>query len=365
MTVSAPDPLESLPKIELHLHLEGSIRPPTASELAARRGQEHVSPAAFTDFDGFLRAFLAGLDLLQTADDFALATERLADELAAQSVMYAEVTTTPFNHHRRGVSMKAYAEGLNEGRRRARGKGIEIGWVLDIPRELEPPGEGFTAGFLLGNDAPDGVVGIGLGGPEPGYPAQLFVDSFARVRAAGLASLPHAGETTGAKSVWVALRDLGAHRIGHGVRSTDDPTLVDHLAATRVPLEISLTSNVCTGVVASSNDHPLPELVAAGVAVSINTDDPAYFFTTLSDELRLAQELAGWSTADVADLQASTLDQSFAPDDVRRRFREALGEWAETSNVGRAGRYAGQAELARSPLAEDDSCGEDRHDHRQ
>ena len=327
--MTAADRIATMPKVEQHLHLEGSIRPATARRLAERHGasfQESTEPE-FTDFDGFLRAFLAGLELLRDPEDFADITERLAAELAEQNVRYAEVTSTPFNHHRRGITMDAYTEGLNEGRMRASELGVRIGWILDIPRELEPPSDGFTADYLLGPFAPDGVVGIGLGGPEAGWPAAPFRRSFERVTSAGLAALPHAGETDGAASVWSAVRDLGAQRIGHGIRSSEDPALLAYLRDHRIPLELSITSNVCTGVVATLDAHPIRALVDAGVAVTINTDDPAYFYTTLTKEIGLAASRHGFTLDELADLQGTAIDSSFADRETVVAFRQELDAW--------------------------------------
>ena len=283
-----------LPKVELHLHLEGSLRPATMFALARRHGfdlgvdseQALTARYRYRSFDDFLRLFMQGLEVLQDADDFAAVTVALAAELSAQNVRYAEVTTTPFNHHRRGIAMGEYASGLNEGRRRARAEHkVELGWICDIPRELEDPNLGFTADFLTGPHAPDGAVAIGLGGPEVGFPPELFEASFRRVKASGLGSVPHAGETVGPESVWGAVRSLRADRIGHGVRSVEDERLVAHLAEAAIPLEVSMTSNVLLGVVPSIEEHPVRLLLDSGVLISLNTDDPAYFDTDLTREL--------------------------------------------------------------------------------
>lgn len=324
--------ISAMPKAEQHLHLEGSIRPGITADLARRHGVEIPDSGVntFTDFDGFLTAFLAGLDLLRTAGDFADITVALASELAAQNVVYAEVTTTPFNHHRRGIDMTQYRQGLDEGRTAARKLGVDIGWILDIPRELEPPDTEFTANFILSDGCPEGVVGIGLGGPEVGWPAGPFDVSFSRVRAAGLASLPHAGETEGPDSVWEAIRALGADRIGHGVRSIDDPLLVEYLAEQRIPLEVSMTSNVCTGVAASIEEHPIRRLSEQGVIVTINTDDPAYFFTDLTTELIQAHEIQGFSVDELAGMQQAAIATSYCSNETRTRFDTAMADWSRT-----------------------------------
>ena len=291
------DLVAGLPKCELHLHFEGSLRPDTMRALAARHGtpihQDLGSAYEFGSFDEFVRLFMLGLSLLRDAEDFCAATVALAAELASQNVRYAEVTSTAFSHVRRGVPVEEYVAGLDEGRRRAAAMGVQLAWIIDIPRSLEPPDSGFTADLLLSGRAPSGTVGIGLGGPEVDYPPSLYEPSFRRAKAAGLLSLPHAGETTGADSVWQALDLLGADRIGHGVRCLEDPRLVDHLAATGVPLEVCITSNVLLGVATSVEEHPIRRLREAGVRLSVNTDDPGYFSTTLTDELALAADLLG------------------------------------------------------------------------
>ena len=313
------DVIAALPKSELHVHLEGSLRPATLRTLADRHGTplppDLAAAYRFGSFDAFVRLFMLGLSLLQDAQDFCDATVALATELAGQQVRYAEVTSTAHSHVTRGVPVEEYVAGLDEGRRRAAALGVELAWVIDIPRSLEAPESGFTADLLLSGHAPDGVVGIGLGGPEVGFPPRLYADSFRRAKAAGLLSLPHAGETAGADAVWEALDLLGADRIGHGVRCLEDPRLVDRLAATGTPLEVCITSNVLLGVAPSVAEHPLRRLWEAGVRFSVNTDDPGYFSTTLVDELALAADLLGLGAGEIVGLleegfRGSALDES-------------------------------------------------------
>jgi len=321
------DDIAALPKVELHLHLEGSLRPATMLSLAERHdfdlgadsAEELTAQYQFGSFDAFLRLFMQGLEVLKDGEDFTTATVELAKELAAQNVRYAEVTTTPYNHHRRGIAMAEYVSGLNEGRRRAReDHGVELGWICDIPRELEDPDLGFTVELITGPEAPDGVVALGLGGPEVGFPAELFAGSFARAKAAGLGSVPHAGETVGPESVWGAIRALGADRIGHGVRSVEDPELLGYLVEHAVPLEVSMTSNVLLSVSPSIEDHQIRALLDAGVTVTLNTDDPAYFSTDLNRELQLAHDVHGLSVDELRQMQRVAAEASFAAPDVKR-----------------------------------------------
>jgi aminodeoxyfutalosine deaminase len=325
--------LAALPKVELHLHLEGSLRPATLFRLAERNGvdvgatsaEELAERYSFDSFDDFAALFFAGLSVLRTAEDFTDAVVALASELAEQNVRYAEVTTTPINHHRRGVPLQEYRDGLDEGRRRARDEfGVELGWVCDISRETEDPAAEFTVGFLLGRQAPDGVVGLGLGGVEAGFPPELFASSFARARANGLAALPHAGETVGAESIWGAVRTLGAARIGHGIHCLEDPALVDYLGTHQIPLEIAITSNARLKLVDGVQAHPVTTLLDAGLIVTLNTDDPAYFQTTLTDELALAHRVHGLSREVLLALQLAALDASYAGSATKTRIRTAL-----------------------------------------
>jgi aminodeoxyfutalosine deaminase len=336
MQSSIVDPILSLPKVELHLHLEGSLRPATLARLAARHGVdlgaagEHELEARyeFGSFDRFLELFLLGLSLLRDSTDVADAVAALAAELAVQNVRYAEVTTTPYNYEVRGVPMAEYVDGLAEGRRRAREEsGVELAWICDIPRELGPAAGDFTADFLTGPSAPEHAVAVGLGGPEPGFPPEPFAGPFDRAAAVGLHRVPHAGETEGPASIRGALDVLRGERIGHGVRCIEDADLLARLVDEQIPLEVSVTSNVCCGVVPDVASHPIRRLLDAGAFVTVNTDDPAYFRTTLVDELRLVRDVHQVDLDGLARLQTRALDASFAPAEVKRLVRRELEAW--------------------------------------
>ena len=332
--------LVDLPKLELHLHLEGSMSVDTVKSLTARHSAD-PSPVwpdgmpdafSFVDFPDFGRQFFFGLSLLRSPEDLAIITDDLAATLAGQNVRYAEVTTTAYTHflERSGnrLSETEYRDGLNEGRRRAAARGVEIGWVVDIPRDLEMPDSTITIDYLEGPNTPDGLVGIGLGGYEVGFPAAPYAEQFARGRAIGLRSVPHAGETEGADSVRSAIDDLGAVRIGHGVRCLEDPALVSRLVDEGIMLEVSLTSNALIGVTTGIADHPLLELLDAGVRVCLNTDDPGWFDTDLVTELTLASEHFGIDENRHLALQRDALDASFASDAIKSAVRAELDAFA-------------------------------------
>ncbi|MHB8505226.1 MAG: adenosine deaminase family protein [Acidimicrobiales bacterium] len=225
----------------------------------------------FTSFEHFITVYAALNALVTTGADIADLVAGAAYELAAQHVRYAEMTVTPYSHVAAGIAYPEVLEGLAEGRRRARAAGVTLAWIYDIPGECGADAADSTAAFAT-EHPPDGLVAFGLGGVERGVERAAFAGAFGRARAAGLRSVPHAGEADGPASVWAALNALGADRIGHGIRSIEDPDLMAHLVEHQVPLEVCPSSNVCTGVVASLGDHPIEQLMHAGVAVTVNSD---------------------------------------------------------------------------------------------
>lgn len=324
--------IDRLPKAELHVHLEGSIPPELALRLAHRHGRTLPGMAAgaeglrqhyrFADFQEFLRMYLAISGCLVEAADFCAIAVALAQSLAAQRVVYAEVTFTAMTHVARGVDPAAMLDGLAEGRERARCEfGVELAWVFDIVRVQRDRAEPTLALALRGQR--DGVIGLGFAGPESAeYPIEPFAPIFARARAAGLHALPHAGEMAGPQSIWDALRHLGAERIGHGVRAVDDPALLAYLVERQIPLEVCPTSNLGIGLYPSLEAHPLPQLLRAGVALSLASDDPPMFATTLVEEYRRCARAYGWDAAQVRALAAASIEHSFLPESRKQALRE-------------------------------------------
>jgi adenosine deaminase len=343
--------LRAAPKAELHVHLEGAIQPATLLALARRNGV--ALPAAdeaglrrlfaYRDFAHFVELFVLATRCLRTVADYETIVYELGAELARQHVRYAEVTFSPSTHRALGVPHDTYFAGLTRGRARARADfGVELNWIFDIVRAVADPtrlaayADYVTDVAIEGRR--DGVVALGLGGAEAGAPPEPFAPWFDRARAAGLRSAPHAGEHAGPESVWGALRALGAERIGHGVRAIEDRALVAHLAEQAIPLEISPTSNIRLGVYPDYAAHPLRRLHEAGVAITVNSDDPPLFNTTLSDEVAT---LAGPFGLDVASCDAILLNavrHSFLPDERRwaleTSFRAALAALKATHLEG-------------------------------
>lgn len=321
--------IAGLPKVELHVHHVGSASPRIVAELAARHEGRSPVPAdpaaladyfAFRDFAHFVEVYLSVVDLIRDQEDVWLLTHEVARELARQQVRYAELTITPYSHVNRGIPAPAFCEAIEDARKRAAADfGIELRWCFDIPGEAGLPAAEETLRISL-DERPDGLISFGLGGPEVGVPRPQFKPYFDQARAAGLRSVPHAGETTGPQTVWDALRDLAAERIGHGIAAAEDPKLLEFLAERQIALEVCPTSNVRTRAVPRIEEHPMPRLVEAGVLVTINSDDPPMFGTTLNDEYAVAARLLGLGPQGVAALARNAVVASFLDPASKQRI---------------------------------------------
>jgi aminodeoxyfutalosine deaminase len=326
------DFIAGLPKAELHVHHVGSASPRIVAELAERHPAAGVPTDpdelreffAFRDFAHFIDVYLSVVDLIRTPEDVRMLTYEVARDMSVgQRLRYAELTCTPYTSVVRGIPIEAYTEAIEDARVAAeRDFGLVMRWIYDIPGESGIPAAEATVSYAL-DHAPDALVGFGLGGPEIGVPRPQFQPHFDAARAAGLRSVPHAGETTGPETVWDAVRLLGAERIGHGTSSAADPALLAHLADAGIVLEVCPTSNIATRAVTTMDEHPLRTFVEAGVPVTINSDDPPMFGTTLNGEYAVAADLLGLDEDGVADLARSAVRASFAPADVQARI---LGE---------------------------------------
>ncbi|QOC92665.1 adenosine deaminase [Micromonospora craniellae] len=325
--------IAGLPKVELHVHHVGSASPRIVAELAARHEGRTPVPAdpdlladyfVFRDFAHFIELYLSVVDLIRDQEDVWILTHEVARELARQQVRYAELTVTPYSHVSRGIPAPAFCEAIEDARKRAAADfGIELRWCFDIPGEAGLPAAEETLRISL-DERPDGLVSFGLGGPEIGVPRPQFKPYFDQARAAGLHSVPHAGETTGPQTVWDALRELRAERIGHGISAAQDPELLAYLAERQIAMEVCPTSNVRTRAVAAIEEHPLPALVEAGLLVTINSDDPPMFGTTLDDEYAVAARLLDAGPEQVAALARNAVTASFGDPAGKQRIAEEI-----------------------------------------
>ncbi|MGD2207314.1 MAG: adenosine deaminase, partial [Anaerolineae bacterium] len=335
--MSLHDFINEMPKVELHVHLEGSIRPDSLLALAERN---HVSLPArdlqglrefyhFTDFDHFIQVYLAVSRCLKTVADYSLIAYEFGADMARQNIRYAEVTFTPHtNVVNTGLPFDEILAGLNDGRARAQADlGVEFRWVLDIVRD-NPETRHQVAGWAV-RALDRGVVGLGLGGTEKDHPPERFADAFAMAREAGLHSVPHAGEVVGPESVWGAIRALKAERIGHGVRSVEDPALLSYLREQRLPLEVCPTSNLCLGTYPSYEEHPIRRLWEQGVYVTVSSDDPPMFNTDLVREYQALADHLDVSAAELERLGLNALRASFMADTEKASLERAfLSEFA-------------------------------------
>ncbi|MGW0120904.1 adenosine deaminase [Streptomyces sp. NPDC003327] len=313
--------IAGLPKAELHVHHVGSASPRIVAELAARHPDSKVptDPEAladyftFTDFAHFIQVYLSVVDLVRTPEDVRLLTFEVARDMARQNIRYAELTITPYSSTRRGIDEQAFMAAIEDARKSAEAEfGTVLRWCFDIPGEAGLVSAEETARLATTDGLrPEGLVSFGLGGPEIGVPRPQFKPFFDLARAAGLHSVPHAGETTGPGTVWDAIRDLGAERIGHGTSSVQDPELLAYLAEHRIALEVCPTSNIATRAVATMEEHPIRQMVDAGVLVTVNSDDPPMFGTDLNTEYAVAARLLGLDERGLAALAKNAVEASF------------------------------------------------------
>ncbi|MCX5086583.1 adenosine deaminase [Streptomyces sp. NBC_00401] len=332
--------IAGLPKAELHVHHVGSASPRIVSTLAARHPDSKVptDPEAladyftFTDFAHFIDVYLSVVDLVRTPEDVRLLTFEVARDMARQNVRYAELTITPYSSVRRGIDEYGFMEAIEDARKAAEAEfGTVLRWCFDIPGEAGLESAEETVRLATTDTIrPEGLVSFGLGGPEIGVPRPQFKPYFDRAIAAGLHSVPHAGETTGPGTVWDALVHLGAERIGHGTTSVQDPKLLAHLAEHRIPLEVCPTSNIATRAVKTLEEHPIKQFVDAGVVVTVNSDDPPMFGTDLNNEYAVAARLLDLDERGVAALARNAVDASFLDEPGKARITAEIDTYTDT-----------------------------------
>jgi adenosine deaminase/aminodeoxyfutalosine deaminase len=342
MTTSSHDFLVALPKAELHLHLEGSVDPPTLSELSRRhptplpttnsryRGLEESARVfteeearalyAYRDFTGFMQAFKTVTERLRDPEDYELVTYRLMEKLHAQGVLHAEVYISAGVVQWREQEFAPLFHGAERGRRRGeRDFGVSLYWILDAVRHFGvDKAERVVAEAI--RLTKHNVVGIGIGGDERRAGPEPFRELYAYASRNGLRLTAHAGETVGPESVWAAVRELKSERIGHGLHAVDDPELVQYLAEKQIAVEICITSNVFTGCCPSLAEHPIRKLFDAGVLVVLNTDDPDMFHTTLCREYQIVRDVFGFTPPELQELARNSFRASFLPEERKREL---------------------------------------------
>ncbi len=324
--------IASLPKVELHVHLEGTVTAATALELARRHQVEPGTlglvngsyPNPFTDFQHFVDVYLAVSALIREPEDLRAVAAAFAREQAAQNILYTEVTFTALTHVRNGMDPSAMWAAVRDGFAEA-GPGFEINLIVDAVRNLGVEHAEETIELVKNADAP--IVGLGLTGIEGSVHEREFKVLREAADVMGLGLAVHAGETGSPANVEAALDDLGADRIGHGVASAQDESLLKRLAHDQTPVEVCPSSNVVLGIFPSLDAHPFPRLYEFGVNVTVNSDDPPFFGTTLTDELEHVSRLARLGPPGLAELQRRAARAAFAPDTTKQRLLAAIDAW--------------------------------------
>jgi aminodeoxyfutalosine deaminase len=293
---------------ELHLHLEGSVDPATIQLLEPGLPMAEIETHfLFSDFAGFLQSFKWIAQRLRTPADYGLITTSLLSRLHAEGLRYVEVTLAAGVVLWKKQDLEAVYRAVRSA---AAGSEMEVHWNLDSIRQFGPELAMVVTEFAA-RHREDGVISIGIGGDEAGGPAHWFTDVYRYAREHGLRLTAHAGETAGPESIWSALA-IGAERIGHGIRAIDDPVLVAHLRDRQIPLEVCITSNLLTGAVKSLAEHPVRRLFDAGVPITLNTDDPGIFRTTLTREFEIARTAFGFGETEIAAIKRNAERFRFA-----------------------------------------------------
>ena len=322
-----------MPKIELHVHLEGSIRPTTLLQLAQRNGVALPATTVeglndwyrFRNFEHFVEIYTTASSCIQTPEDIELVAREFLVGQAEQNILYTEATYTAFTlYSQSGIPWDEQRDAINRAREWARAElGVEMQLILDIVRERTVEEGELTAQWVIDSFG-DGVCALGFSGIERLTEPKKHRHAFQVVQAAGIPSSAHAGETWGPESIIGCLDDLGADRIGHGIRCVDDPALVERLREAQTPLEVCPSSNVCLGAARSIALHPLRSMIDAGLNVTINSDDPPMFDTTLTGEyVRCADEI-GISFDYFVEMNRRALDAAFLSQEAKAALRERL-----------------------------------------
>lgn len=319
MMMNTPDTrtwFEHIPKVELHVHLEGAIPYDTLWELVQKYGGDSSTPDQqalirrfeYTDFAHFIETWVWKNQFIRDYDDFSLIAEAVARDFAGQQIRYAEVFYSPPDFARHGLQTQPITEAIRRGLNKV--PEIEIALVADLVRDFGAE-QGARVLSELAELQSLGVIGVGIGGSEQIVPPEVFEEVFEQARRLGFRTSAHAGEAAGAESVWGAICSLHVDRIGHGVRAVEDDSLVDYLAEHKIPIELCPLSNVCTGAMESYAQHPVRRYFERGIPISINTDDPKMFGNSLAEEYRLLTEQHGFSYTEIQQLITGAIDTSW------------------------------------------------------
>ncbi|HEY9694283.1 MAG TPA: adenosine deaminase [Oculatellaceae cyanobacterium] len=319
--------LQAMPKVEIHVHLEGATDAETVYQMAKKNQvnlpasslEEWKSFYNFRDFPHFAEVYGTACKCMQTPEDYAFIAEQFLKNQAEQNIYYSEAYFSPSLHYNKLPDeeiMDALAAGVAAGKAKY---GSKVKFMADISRQISHL-QWHTLEFALQGKEKGLFIGLGIGGLETGYPPENYIQVFTKARQQGLRIVAHAGETEGADSIWGAIRSLNTERIGHGVRCLEDPLLVEELRISQIPLEVSPQSNYCIGIVKRDQPHPIRQMFDAGLYCTLNSDDPPMFSTNLNNEyITLAEQ--GFSWEELWKLNINTLEATFLSEQEKAAYR--------------------------------------------
>jgi len=305
-----------IPKVELHVHLEGSIPLNTLWELVMKYGGHSDAPNMealqkmfrYSDFPHFIKTWMWKNQFIREYEDFTLIAEAVAREMTQMNIRYSEVFYSPPDFFNHGLNTQDITIAIRKGLELV--PEVEVSLIPDLVRDYGPQKASITLSEV--NEVTDqGIIGIGLGGSEQDFPPELFAEVFENARKLGFRTTAHAGEAAGSDSIWGAVNILQVDRIGHGTRAYEDATLIEYLATHNIPLEVCPRSNVCTGAVATISEHPVRRYFDQGISITINTDDPVMFDTTLAREYVSLMADLGFSISDIQSLILNGIQSSW------------------------------------------------------
>ena len=328
-----------MPKVELHLHLEGAFTFETLFRLVQKYGTEDSIYSIrdlqtlfeYRDFGHFIKTWFWKNQFFRESEDFEDMAFTTIESLHHQNVIYVEMFFSPFDFVENGISVEEITEATLSGIRKAEYQfGVRCGLIVDLVRDYG----GETAIDRLDQVSDyqnEGIIGVGLGGSEREYPPELFEDVFLAAKERGFHLVAHAGEVCGPESIWTAVNVLGAERIGHGVRSIEDPELVRFLMLRKIPLEVCITSNIRTGIFPVFQDHPIATLIENGLFVTINSDDPSMFATTITDEFLLLYDRLSFGLPSIKKLTENAVEASFLDEMEKETLQRRVDQfWQES-----------------------------------
>lgn len=330
--------LDNMPKVELHIHLEGSIPLEALWELVKKyksAGEvksigELQRKFEYTDFPHFIQTWIWKNRFINEYDDFTLIASEFAKDLEKQNIIYSEVFYSPPDFARRGLEPGKITEAIIKGISSA-GSKTKIKLVADLVRDFGPE-KAMRTLHQINEVKGMGVVGIGIGGSEHEFPPEAFEDVFNKAREFGFRTSAHTGEAAGSDSIWGAVKALKVDRIGHGTRAFEDEKLVEYLKVNRIPVEMCPLSNVRTGVVKKIEEHPVKDYYKKGLIVFLNTDDPKMFNNSLTGEYIAFVEKMGFDLDDIKVLANNAIDSIWSGDDEKKKLKHEINNYRQNNN---------------------------------